>query len=346
MEQDMGDSEGGVGVRIAIVSGIGGEPRKLTLNSSVRGFCAFACLPGDVYHMNPDAFDWDYDAVIIIMTSTPELLSKMAEIARSFKGIKLVLDSDPPLEWLSWFPSLSMEAIEIYRMCDGTLCHHRMQPPLLRFVTDKPAFYVPEPSWLASHKISPDEGERDIILIPRTHCSGHNTRRNTLINYLILKGIQEETGIKAIACGSESCGAGDLWTDEYDLIRQIGVDVEIVNPETREEMFELYKRAVLMINMDCTFCVGHWLVDAAASGIPAICSPFPDASQCFPLTQAHPLDVERGVELGLRLLRDERFRRTVISTAWKKVDIYSFSEVRKRWSELMRAVGGITARVG
>jgi len=333
-------------MRIAIVSGIGpSKPQKLEIDINVRGFLAFACL-GDVWHMNPEGFDGDYDAVIIIMTSTPHLLSRMVGIAREFDGLKLVQGSDPPLEWLFWFPSLSGGAIEIYRLCDGVMCHHRKQPALLRFITPKPVEYVPEPSWLASHRIPPDEGSRDIILLPRTHCSGHNSRRNTLANYLVLKGIQERTGIKAVACGRDECGAGELRANEYDLIRQLGIDVEIVNPRTREEMFELYRRAALMINMDCTFCVGHWLIDAAAAGIPAICTPLPDASQCFPFTQVHPLDAERGVEIGIRLLEDDGFREKVVQTAYSAVRIYSFEEVRRRWSELTRAAAGITGRDG
>jgi len=322
-------------MRIALISGIGpSKPDKLEVNMSIRGFLAYACL-GDTWHVSPEAFDGNYDVAIIIITSNPERQAKMVEIAREFKGIKLVIGSDPALDWPFWFPTLSLNAIEIFRLCDGVMNHHRLQEPILRSVTSKPIEYVPEPSWLASNKIPPDEGSREFILLPRTHCSGYNSFRNTLTNYLILKGIQERTGAKAIVCGSIRCSAGELKADEYDLIKRLGIDAAIVNPQNRGEMFELYKRVMLLINMDCTFCVGHWLIDAAAAGIPAICTPIPDAAQCYPATQVHPFDVEKAIELGVRLIEDADFREEVIQTAWNRVDLYSFEEVRRRWRRLV-----------
>lgn len=345
-------------MNIAIVAGTANDiPFQIPADNQVRGYACLAWLfPDDkTWNVSPAGFEKvrdQTDVLFIIPGADPANLERMVEVAESFDGLKLVQDSDPPTGWLIWFPSIQQLTVRLFNLCDAVLTHSQNMNRIVGSFTSTPVHYFPEPSYLASHKETyyrrTKLSKRPHVVATSTLCATYNSRRNAITNYAILKAIRERLPdlVYGVMANTQEAHAGELHARETEVVQEMGLwpGLQFHRPSHREFMFDLYGKMALMINMDASNCVGHWHIDAAATGVPVVCSDFPDASRMlFQKTSFNPYDMDQAVECAVRLLTDQEFRKTIIQEAYQTVDNYSIDSVRQRFLTIIDA-GHVVSR--
>lgn len=311
-------------------------------NSEVRGYAAFACLfPEDkTFNVSPNGFEKIADKVDIVMFipgADPVFIKQMIEIAITFSGKTLVQDSDPPTGWLDWFPLVTIDTLKLFDVCDVVVTHGESMVDVIQCLTQTPVAHLAEPSYLASYKKSTPHGH--LVLSVTTHCATYNSNRNAMVNYAILNQLNDIDGYSiGVIQNKMEADAGDMHIKEYEILKQIGFDAHFRIPyaPNRYKMFQLFERLGLMINMDYTNSIGHWQIDAAAMGVPMVCTSFPDASQrLFPELCFSPYDVTAAAAAAKRILTDSAYRKHILDYAFEAVDFYSFEQTRNRLCDII-----------
>lgn len=185
----------------------------------------------------------------------------------------------------------------------------------LHHFTDTPAYVWIEGSEVCrrmQHREYP-EGERNLIAMVRFHSERPNWRwSGSIYNYMVLKGILDRfPNYTAFAIAPGPAGP-DPFLD------YLGIADRVIPPAPGDEFrpwddsIALLCRSKLAIHMDAGATRSHFLVEAAACGVPAITNALPHSARYLGQGGAVPTEwaFDEAILLATRLLTDKsRWRR-------------------------------------
>lgn len=333
------------------------EPYWLRPDIRVFGHGAYALLyPKErFYYINPfdvERFFSEYSVDVVMFNPTSDYrhLTEMVNVAKGLKDYpKLCLDSDQTSYWLFWYPVITRETVELFRACDGVLCRDERQVSFVETLAGVRAMFLPEVSSLATFIPYPqtrDWEEHTTVLLPITHCGTYNTRRFAMGNYALAKRLQEtlpETEFRVLA-NTDGISLPELGAiKEKELLGLLDMEwMSLVSliPGSRYELAQEFEKVRLFLNLDFEPAMGHWQMDAACFGVPAICSDWTTGGRYLhPDTCFHPYDLRRAFERAFLLMTDRGAWEAESLRVWEASKQFSASSVRSTFEANLRGLG-------
>jgi hypothetical protein len=252
------------------------------------------------------------------------------------------LDGDICGHWLHWHPIITDALLELFRACDYVACRLRTLQQVTRVLVDTPVFWLPEVATsltlLSEEERIGGDIERPIILSPTAHCDTYNSHRSAMLNHAVMRVLAGRFDEYRYVVLSK--GVGEAYSHTLGRITELGLtstfgsQPEVWTGYTHFDLYELFRRTKLMVNLDYETTMGHWLLDAAAFGAPAVCSDFTSAGrEVFDQTSVHPYNVDEAVEVASGLLGDSAAWERESARVVERVQFAHASQVRVLFEE-------------
>lgn len=292
------------------------------------------------YVVNPlslQQFASYFDLVILIPFNNAEETQLVTSLVRNRNYYLFVLDGDPASVWVDYNPEIVSSWLALFREADHVLVHCAEYLPWLRqWIGHDRVSYFPEPNYFATlrhsrrfqfkkwvhHFVSKQTKLK--VICPFNPATQFNQARQPFLSLMAFNLIYQnlkETKLEFLILGdNRTVDYLESWNLNW---------IQVAKPESIHDLAKIYEAAFAMINLDSSFSVGHWIVDAAAFGIPVIHSGLTDAgNRLFPFTQAKSFDAKQILEIFQLLYRDRKFYQQVGSYAEKKSRLYSCQNLR------------------
>ena len=342
-------------MHIVIVSGLvadSGPPFPVPAMTPTFGFSGYSFLyPEHVtYHVHPKMLRkhmkrYPVDVVMFNPMSPIEPTRAMTDLASALGGrrkspIFVTLDSDISSHWLLYHPAITDAFLDLFAACDFVICRNDYAVPITQEHTPTPVFWLPEPS-TAKTDLRVDELEgfanRNLIIGPSALCSAYNTQRNAMVNHAVMKALmREEPDWRYIVLARDNVAYLEELggANEPDILRKIGLGAEVWTGFTHLDIYDMFRRAKLMINLDHEPSMGHWQLDAAAFGVPTICTAYTcGGRKLFPNTQVFAYDFAGTLEHANRLLTDEAAWAAESARARKACEFFHADSLRQMFED-------------
>jgi len=288
------------------------------------GFSGYAFLypEAEFHHVHPRAYHrltkrLDVDIVLFNPTSHMAPLLDMAVLARELREsgnapVMVCLDGDICSHWMKYYPTIVAGFLDLFSASDFVACRNDYAVGVTQALTKTPAFWLPEVSTAVtdlSEAQRTGRPDKELVLAPASLATTYNTHRNVLGNHAVMIALREEFPDYRYVVLSRDDGLatnkelGNM--TEVELLESIGLDAEVWTRFTHTDIYETFRNTKLMVNLDYETTMGHWLLDSAAFGVPALATEWTcGGRKLFPRTQAFPFDVGAAVDHGRRLLAD------------------------------------------
>lgn len=345
-------------MRLLFVTNIAprGAVTPLVMDAGTWGFKGYGFLYPDVRHAEVHAEDVgdlaaaDVEADVIVFNPTSVLagVHAMTEFARRLRDQDsrpriVTLDCDPTGAWLYWYPRISLDIRELFALSDAVVTRVPRLLPALRAVSGAPAFYVPEVSTLVACGVASRPRPRDVVLVTQGVVHTHNSRRNGTCSLLAAAQVARDYPtfhFKQIANTYQMALApdGSMTVDEDEVHRAYGIaGVEIVEDLSRNALLALLSRCRAVVNLDCEHAAGHWQMDAAACGVPAICTDSTAAgADLHADTLVDGWDIDAGARALRAVLNLQPDAWSVRSAALREAARrYGAEPIRAAWEEML-----------
>jgi hypothetical protein len=359
---------GGSLVNITLVSPFGakGEPKRVALTPFDKWLGLYGHLfpEHEMSHVHPDRVGVHVenhvtDLCLLHTTRDPVQTEAMLAWCRqvvdtplAHRPVIVLMESDPPIQWIHWTPRHVQAELVLIDTVDAVCTKNDEYVELYRAFTDTPVRLIREPSNSASYgEFDTSIAGRDWILTPNAVTNQGCWHRGAVLNYAIMKRIAEKhPGLRY--------GVIHSWGLDVDAEREIqtqmGLSLDMTHPGTsgqwgegppsdeqfRTHLADRLRSARAVVHMDMVTAVGHWQVDFASHGVPAVVGPSTAAgAELFPSTTvARRYDVASAVELLDRLITDDLFWTQSSRIAHRRRRHYSVSSVAGEFAELVGAL--------
>jgi hypothetical protein len=281
-------------------------------------------------------------------TATLRWARALTEIPLAERPVVALLGSDPPGGWLHWGAATVevmlalMSTVDV--VCERVSGHVGMTEAL----TDTPVEWVREPSNSATYvDHDTDPSGRYWLLVPRAVSNQGVWSRAAVLNYAVAKRVGEI--LPPVRLGVIHSWGLDI-NAEMAVQRELGVLMDLshpghdgawgpwvpTEPEFREHLGVRLRKARAVVNLDMTTAVGHWQVDTASYGVPAVVGGTTGAGpELYGSTTVwQPHDVKQAVELVVALFADDGLWLDVSRAAKAGTAPYAASAVGARFSEV------------
>ena len=288
-----------------------------------------------------DCFDFVRDRMDIVffsITTDMPRINKLIPVIENLTIPSICYYSKSSSVWLNSYPKIVEQNIRLMNMSNLVLTDVKPTVSVFESMTKTPVFFASTPSYFVSFRdnLTSIIAPRTLIICPDTICSSHNNFKNTLLNYLVLKGLLEtnklDSELKFCVFGSDKAHTGkgtDITEQEiHDILGLRDNRLEIISENINlDDMILLLRRACLLINLDSSLSQNDWNIKAASMKVPVLTTPLAVGSDAISTTYP-PYDIDKFIEYGLKLLTNKEFSNEVTEQNYALLDKWSFSSVR------------------
>lgn len=295
-----------------------------------------------------DYFDLVRDRMDIVFFSVDTNMTRVDKLISIIENLTIpsvFYFSESSSIWLNCYPKIIAQNIRLMNMSNLVLTHVQPIVPVFKSMTKTPVAFVEHPSYFATSRefLTDIITARTLIICPNTICSSHNNSKNTLLNYLVLKGLLEtgklNSKLEFCVFGDKTAHTGkNTHITEQEIYDILGLSdhLEIISGNIDlEDMIYLLHRACLFINLDSSLSSAQWNINAAAMKVPILTTPTSIGSDIIPKTYS-PYDIDKFVEYGLKILTNKEFSNEIVEQNYTLLDKWSFSSVRSTLLPILR----------
>ena len=332
-----------------------GKPFLVPPEAPTFGFSGYSFLYPDhpTYHIQPGDLrkhlkTHEVDVVFFNPMSVIEPIREMIDLARSIAGLPsapifLSLDCDVSSHWLLYHPVITQAYLDLFAAVDFVACRTDYATRVTQELVDTPVFWMPEPSTAITDLADwqrAGAAKRDLIVTPTALCSAYNTQRNAMVNHAVCKAMAREypqyryVSLSRYDPAIYSHTLGEA--KETDILSRIQHKAEVWTGFTHLDIYDMFRRTKLMVNMDHEPSMGHWQLDSAAFGVPTLCTEFTSGGrQLFPTTRLFAYGLEDALSHARRLLSDQAHWDVESARAQEACSFFHADNIRQMFEEGM-----------
>jgi len=328
--------------------------RELTVTQSAVNW--IYCLRGEILNYKDiPGYDFkQHDVMMIFLSNLPETIDPYLQLVEKHPCSKVIVYLDGPVgvHCNTMLPEEKTKYMQIIRKADYVFTWAEDADSYFEIMSDGKKIHhvnIPYPIDYIRSVQTNKKYKSEIAVEMGKGFGGRRYERNTLGSWGTFAALQKRfPDIRALAHPNhDPAGSGEQRVNGIYMEEIFGIDTGTAKSgeskflELRMAPWMHYVRELspcyMAIHLDMLYTRGQFQYECAGLKIPCICSGSDAGRKLYPRTFLdNPFNIAKAIEIGTRLIEDEKFYEEVVEYAERKlIEDHSYEAVQHRVLEIL-----------